>query len=262
MIAHPDHSVKAGILLASASPRRRELIKLLGLPVETTSADIDEVPLPNEQAADMAVRLSKDKTARVLPFIPARTLATGEAGRSPSASPAQCTGYDGAHPSAFILLASDTVVSLDGEPLGKPGDAAEARSMLQRLRERVHQVYTAITLLDPQTDRSITDLACSDVPMRAYTDDEIEDYIASGDPFDKAGAYAIQHNGFHPVENFAQCFANVMGLPLCHVVRSLRRLGVEVPNDVPTLCQAHIRYECPVFERILTSDESHGEASH
>jgi predicted house-cleaning NTP pyrophosphatase (Maf/HAM1 superfamily) len=110
-------------------------------------------------------------------------------------------------------------------------------------------------LIDLQTDRSITDLACSDVPMRHYTDDEIEAYIASGDPFDKAGAYAIQHNGFRPVENFAQCFANVMGLPLCHVVRSLSRLGIAVPNDVPALCQAHIRYECPVFESILTSNE-------
>lgn len=238
MIAHPDRSVKAHILLASASPRRRELIKLLGLPVETTAADIDEVPLPGEQAEAMARRLSREKARAVAQHL-----------QSP--------------PSSFrFILASDTVVSLDGKLLGKPGDAAEARSMLQRLRGRVHQVYTAITLLDLQTDRSITDLACSDVPMRAYADEEIEDYIASGDPFDKAGAYAIQHNGFHPVENFAQCFANVMGLPLCHVVRSLRQLGVKVPNDVPALCQAHIRYECPVFERILTSDESHGETSH
>ncbi len=127
--------------------------------------------------------------------------------------------------------------------------------MLRRLRGRTHQVYTAITLIDLQTDRSITDLACSDVPMRNYTDEEIEAYIASGDPFDKAGAYAIQHDGFRPVENFAHCFANVMGLPLCHVVRSLRQLGVDVPNDVPTLCQAYIRYECPVFESILLNNE-------
>ena len=127
--------------------------------------------------------------------------------------------------------------------------------MLRQLRGRTHQVYTAITLLDLQTDRAITDLAGSDVPMRDYTDEEIETYIASGDPFDKAGAYAIQHDGFRPVENFAHCFANVMGLPLCHAVRSLRQLGVETPNNVPALCQAHIRYKCPVFESILTSNE-------
>jgi len=232
MIAHPDHSVNATIRLASASPRRRELIKLLGLPVETTSADIDEVPLSGEQADEMAKRLSREKA-----------LAAARSFHTP-------------HSAFRILLASDTVVSLDGEPLGKPRDAAEARSMLQRLRGRTHQVYTAITLLDPQTDQSITELACSDVPMRAYTDDELEAYIASGDPFDKAGAYAIQHNGFSPVKNFAQCYANVMGLPLCHVVRALRQLGVEISNDVPALCQVYIRYECPVFEKILTSHES------
>jgi predicted house-cleaning NTP pyrophosphatase (Maf/HAM1 superfamily) len=238
------------------------LINLLGLPVETTSADIDEVPLPDEQAAEMAERLSRAKAAAVAASfrIPQSTFR--------------------------IILASDTVVSLDGEPLGKPRDTEEARSMLQRLRGRMHQVYTAITLIDlrpafahravPGADLSkhaaapgktpgifedggssalqtITDLACSDVPMRAYTDDEIEAYIASGDPFDKAGAYAIQHKGFHPVENFSQCFANVMGLPLCHVVRTLRKLGVEAPHNVPVLCQAHIHYECPVSEKILTS---------
>ena len=75
--------------------------------------------------------------------------------------------------------------------------------------------------------------------MRNYTDEEIEAYIASGDPFDKAGAYAIQHDGFHPVENFSHCFANVMGLPLCHVTRALRQLGVTVPNDVPTVPGAY-----------------------
>jgi septum formation protein len=227
MIAHPDRSVNATILLASASPRRRELIKLLGLPVETTSADIDEVPLPGERADEMAKRLSVEK---------ARAAALGIL-----------------HPASRILLASDTVVSLDGEPLGKPRAAAEARSMLQRLRGRTHQVYTAITLIDLPSDRSITELAGSDVPMRAYTDEEIKAYIASGDPFDKAGAYAIQHDGFSPVENFTQCYANVMGLPLCHVVRALRRLDVKALNDVPMLCQKHIRYECPVFENILAS---------
>ena len=238
MIAHPDHSVNATLLLASASPRRRELIQLLGLPLEITSADIDEVPLPNERADEMARRLSAEKARTASAFI---TNSSFVLVSSPQVKRATWR----------ILLASDTVVSLAGEPLGKPRDAAEARSMLQRLRGRVHQVYTAITLIDLRAERSITDLASSDVPMRHYTDEEIETYIASGDPFDKAGAYAIQHTGFHPVENFGHCFANVMGLPLCHVTRALRQLSVAVPNDVPKLCQAHIRYICPVFESIL-----------
>ncbi len=246
MIAQPDHTVNVAgrvnvnksnptILLASSSPRRRELIKLFGLPVETTSADIDETPLDHESAADMAVRLSQAKAQAVVSSVP--------------------------HPAPVILLASDTTVSLAGEPLGKPIDAADARSMLTRLRDRVHQVYTAITLIDLQTDRmigpdrTITDLAASDVRMRDYPDEELDAYIASGDPFDKAGAYAIQHSGFHPAENFAHCFANVMGLPLCHVARSLRKLGIEPLNAVPEACQAYLNYACPVYQSILTSNE-------
>jgi septum formation protein len=240
MITHRDHTVNATLLLASASPRRRELIRLPGLPVETTAADIDETPLDHEPAADMARRLSREKAESI-----ARTLRTSRS-------------------ALRIIVASDTTVSLDGEPLGKPIDAADARSMLRRLRDRVHQVHTAITLIDLTSERgspdrsrdarAITDLATSDVRMRAYSDQEIDDYIASGDPFDKAGAYAIQHSGFHPAENFAHCFANVMGLPLCHVTRSLRKLGIEPLNDVPRACQAHLSYGCPVFQAILTSN--------
>ena len=222
MITQRDHTVNATLLLASASPRRRELIKLLGLPVETTAADIDETPLDHESAAEMAVRLSQAKAQAVSSL-----------------------------QSSAIIIASDTTVSLDTEPLGKPIDAADARSMLLRLRDRVHQVHTAITLIDRAADRSLTDLATSDVRMRAYSDQEIEAYIASGDPFDKAGAYAIQHSGFNPAENFAHCFANVMGLPLCHVARSLRKLGVEPVNDVPSACQTYLNYTCPVYEKIL-----------
>jgi septum formation protein len=227
MIAHPDHSVKATILLASASPRRRELIKLLGLPVDTAAADIDEVPLPDERADAMALRLSIAKAHAV------------NLTRVPQRSP------------GYITLASDTVVSLDGEPLGKPRDAADARLMLQRLRHRAHQVYTGIALIDTSSDRLVTDLAGSAVRMRDYSDEEIEAYLASGDPFDKAGAYAIQHTGFHPADRFDHCFANVMGLPLCHVVRALRQLGVEPIGPVPALCQSYLSYQCPVFEAIL-----------
>ena len=238
MITHRDHTVNATLLLASASPRRRELIKLLGLPVHTTAADIDETPLDHESAANMAVRLSQAKAQAVL-SAPDR-------------------------PSATVVIASDTVVSLDGEPLGKPIDADDARSMLRRLRDRTHQVHTAVTLIDSAPDRArdasardtraITDLATSDVRMRAYADREIDDYIASGDPFDKAGAYAIQHGGFSPAENFAQCFANVMGLPLCHVTRLLRKLGIEPLDDVPAACQAYLNYQCPVYESILSGN--------
>ena len=226
MIAQPDQLVNARILLASASPRRRELITLLGLPVESIAVKIDESPRDGEAASDLAIRLSREKAqAAALFFIP--------------------------HPSSFII-AADTIVSLDGQPLGKPRDATEATSMLRQLRGRSHQVFTAVTLIDTATGRTVTDLTSTDVPMRDYSDAEIEAYVASGDPFDKAGAYAIQHNGFHPVERLSGCFANVMGLPLCHITRSLHVLGIEPPADVPAACQAHIRYECPVFRSILS----------
>ena len=234
MITQRDHTVNANLLLASASPRRRELIKLLGRPVETTAADIDETPREREAASDLVLRLSREKAESVASSLilhPSSFILP---------------------PSAFILIASDTTVALEGEPLGKPIDAADARSMLRRLRDRTHQVHTAITLIDPAADRACAELATSDVRLRAYSDQEIEDYIASGDPFDKAGAYAIQHRGFHPVEKFAHCFANVMGLPVCHVTRSLRKLGLEPLTDVPAVCQAYLNYQCPVHQSILT----------
>ena len=183
MIAHPDHSVKANILLASASPRRRELIKLLGLPVATTAADIDEVPLPGERAADMAVRLSIAKARAVFGSsswrahpermrnevkqeskdatpAPHQTAGGGSAGeQSPPFAPEIASSHSSIPLRSItdaprndelnlMILASDTVVSLDGEPLGKPRDAADARSMLQRLRNRTHQVYTGLALID------------------------------------------------------------------------------------------------------------------
>ena len=220
------------ILLASGSPRRRELVARLGLPFDITVSNVHETPQPGEDPAAMVVRLSRDKAR--------------------SAQPANHPTNQLTHYST-IVLSADTTVCLDGEALGKPRDAAEARSMLTRLRGRSHQVYTAITLIDTATGREVADLASTDVPMRSYSDDEIETYLASGDPFDKAGGYAIQHGGFNPVENLRGCYANVVGLPLCHVTRSLRALGIEPPADVPSACQAHLNYSCPVFRSILAA---------
>lgn len=211
-------------LLASGSPRRRELFALLGWPFDVISADVDESPRDRETPAQMVARLSQAKalaTSRVM--------------------------SDG------IVIAADTTVSLDGIALGKPRDNADADRMLRSLRGRTHQVHTAIALIDVSrhTSQPLSDLATTDVPMRDYADDEIAAYIASGDPLDKAGAYAIQHDGFHPVAELRGCFANVMGLPLCHLTRCLRLVRIEPQVDVPAVCQSHIRYECPVFADIL-----------
>jgi MAF protein len=150
-----------------------------------------------------------------------------------------------------LVIAADTIVA-DGEDLlGKPGNQAEARNMLIQLRGRVHQVYTGIALLDSESGQSYSEVCCTNVPMRMYSDEEIETYIATGDPMDKAGAYAIQHAGFHPVENLRGCYASVMGLPLCHLGVGLQQLGYEIPQDLPQKCQQFIQYDCPVFEKIF-----------
>ncbi len=134
--------------------------------------------------------------------------------------------------------------------LGKPASAAKAVAMLGSLRGRRHQVYSAVAVLKIP-GQLVTDICVTEVPMRFYTDEEIQTYVASGDPLDKAGAYAIQHAGFHPVEHLEGCFANVMGLPLCHLVRTLRKLEISPRLDVPDRCQTAIGYTCPVYESIL-----------
>jgi septum formation protein len=209
------------VLLASGSPRRRELLSLLGLSFSIVVADVDETDGDGESPQVMVQRLSRAKALAV-------------ATRHPQA----------------LIVAADTTVALDGQSLGKPADAAEATAMLRALRGRPHQVYSGLTvILDEQ---ALTDWAESVVWMRDYSVGEIARYVASGDPLDKAGAYAVQHLGFRPAERVEGCFASVMGLPLCHLTRTLTRLGVRVPVDVPAVCQAHTSFACQVFERILT----------
>jgi septum formation protein len=224
------------LLLASGSPRRRELLNLLGLDFEVASPSVNEVPLADEPPASLVARLSRAKA---------------RAACSSSSSGAAVSRRT-------VVIACDTVVALDGELLGKPGDAVEAAAMLRRLRRRSsHAVYSAITLLAADTGRMTTDVAETQVTMRAYTDSEIVAYVASGDPLDKAGAYAIQHAGFRPVAGLAGCYANVMGLPLCHLARCLRAWGIESPlhvSVVPQVCQAHVGHDCPVYSAILDGE--------
>lgn len=203
------------------------MLALAGVPFEIVVTHTDESRRPAESPESYARRLSREKAVAA-----ARQLEE-----------------------EALILAADTIVVDGDDVLGKPADPAEAAAMLAQLRGRTHAVFTAITLLDTATGQTRTDLARSPVRMRPYSDTEIAAYIISGDPFDKAGAYAIQHDGFRPVESFDHCFANVMGLPLCHVARALRAIGVEPPADVPAACQSSIAYVCPVYERILAGDD-------
>ncbi len=212
------------LILASASPRRRELLGLFGLPFSIHRAMIDEGLYPDENPVAAVLRLAQQK---------AKTIAQNQ------------RWID-----APIVIGSATVVALDGEVLGKPKSAAEAERTLRRLRGREHQVYTALSLISAPGTAPLDCVAETQVPMRHYNDDEITLYVRSGDPFDKAGAYAIQNRSFQPVVNLSGCYANVMGLPLCHLACLLTGLGVAPAADVPSVCQARLKYDCDIFDRV------------
>lgn len=210
------------MILASNSPRRKELLGWTGLGFSVHPADIDESILPGETPQAYVSRLGLQKA---------------------QAASRQNPGS--------LVLAADTTVADQGQILGKPLNGEDAGQMLGRLRGHVHQVHTALALIDPASGRTVTEVCTTPVEMREYTREEIDDYVATGDPLDKAGAYAIQHAGFHPVINMNGCFACVIGLPLCHLLRGLRELGFEPQSDIPRTCQQNLQYHCPVTRHIL-----------
>lgn len=224
----PQNRAVRQVYLASNSPRRKELLSLTGIEFTLMPAQVDETPLPGEDGTEYVRRISRSKAI--------------------AASHLQ--GVDG------VIIAADTAV-VDGfenekaKILGKPQSPASAVEMLHGLRGHSHQVFTAISILSTQAGTMRFDLCTTDVPMRNYSEAEIMEYVASGDPLDKAGAYAIQHAGFHPVNGLQGCYANVMGLPLCHLARNLENLGISPPVDVPQACQVALKYDCTVFEGIL-----------
>lgn len=212
------------IILASSSPRRSELLRLVNLPFEVSPADIVEIRKRDESPSDYVLRLARHKAAAVA------KVRTG------------------------LVIAADTTVADGSEVLEKPADPGDARQMLKHLRGRVHRVYTGIALIETISGQVYDDVCCTDVPMRDYSDAEMEAYIATGDPLDKAGAYGIQHPGFHPVVELQGCYASVMGLPLCHLLVGLRAIGILVPGGLPERCQGYLNYSCPVFKTILGVD--------
>ena len=185
-------------------------------------ADVDEATIPGESPTDYVLRLAESKARAV----------------------SEPSGND------TLIISADTTVVDGDDILGKPRDAEDAGQMLRRLRGRTHQVYTGVAVHRPAVIL-LTDLGATDVPMREYTDEEMQTYIASGDPLDKAGAYAIQHAGFDPVDGLQGCYANVVGLPLCHLTRTLKKAGYEPDVNVPEKCQTSLGYQCPVYNIIL-----------
>ena len=212
---------KPQLILASNSPRRRQLLALAGWLFSISAANVDESEYPNELPSDYVLRLAETKA------------------RAVQADNDQ------------IILGADTTVVDGMDILGKPKDSEEAGAMLTRLRGHTHQVYTGIALLRPSDGLLLKDLCITDVPMRDYSDEEIHAYVATGDPLDKAGAYAIQHPEFHPVGNLDGCYASVMGLPMCHVILLLRKMDIRPNADVFAGCETLLEYQCPVSNALL-----------
>jgi septum formation protein len=213
------------LILASASPRRQELVRLLGLEWEVRTAEVDEASIDHPEPP--------------LNVIDTAWLKASAVARSA--------------PDDALIVSADTTVALGSTMLNKPAGEHEARIMLQKLRGRTHQVHTGIVVIDRAGGRAVRDVASVDVPMREYSESEINTYVASGDPLDKAGGYAIQNAFFRPVLSLDGCYAAVVGLPLCHLARALKALGVPPEADVAADCQAYHQYNCPVFQDILTA---------
>lgn len=189
------------LILASGSPRRRELMERMGLQFEVKAADADETLVPGLSAQEQVVRLSQIKAQAV-----AGTL-TEEA----------------------VIVAADTVVVLDGTILGKPRDAADAKKMLMAFSGRCHHVLTGLTVLGPKGAESHCEE--TEVYFRPLSEGEIDRYIATGESMDKAGAYGIQGYAALFVEKLAGDYYNVMGLPVCALGLMLRRAGVPVLEE-------------------------------
>lgn len=215
-------------ILASRSPRRKTLLRNLVESFLVINPGIGEDQDPDEGPVDYVLRIAAEKAL--------------SAGEQVNLVP----GKD------WIVLAADTIVVDDDKILGKPLDADDAARMLSSLRGRTHRVYSGIAVYDLRSGVLLTRSVCSEVFMRAYTEKEIQDYTASGDPLDKAGAYAIQNRSFNPAPDFQGCYANVMGLPLCHLSLLLDEIGKSGYEDVATRCQESIDYQCPVYSDILS----------
>jgi septum formation protein len=192
------------LVLASGSPRRRELLTLLALPFEVVATDVDESPRPGELPVDLVQRLAIDKVEAV-EAVDAIEIA-------------DVSDHD------VVVLAADTTVEVAGEILGKPTDADDARRMLRSLSARTHLVHTAVAVR--RDGRTVHDVVTTSVTMTSMTDAAIEWYLATGEPMDKAGAYAIQGVGGVFVAEIEGSASNVVGLPLATVVELLARQGV------------------------------------
>lgn len=197
------------LVLASASPRRRELLERAGIPIRILPAAIDEEPRAGETAVTYVKRLARDKAAASVRRIEAAAATDVQGGEAPPR----------------WVLGADTVVTVDGLLLGKPADAAEARGMLERLAGREHFVVTGFAILDLERDKEGIQAVTTRVRFKPMSRGEVDAYIAAGESMDKAGAYAIQGVGGYLVEAIEGSYSNVVGLPVAQVVAMFEEMG-------------------------------------
>ena len=184
------------IILASASPRRIELLKLMGLPFDSIPADIEETALPKENPRRHVRRLSKEKTGFIAKI----------------------------HPTSWVIGA-DTIVFIDGEIIGKPATPEDARVILAKLSDRKHEVFTGFCIMNMERKITICQVVRSSVIFRKLDANEISWYTNTPEPYDKAGAYAVQGISAAFIREIKGSFTNVMGLPMCELVEKLKISG-------------------------------------
>ncbi|HDQ04825.1 MAG TPA: septum formation inhibitor Maf [Deltaproteobacteria bacterium] len=192
-----DIILKQTVILASSSPRRRELLRSLGLKFKTVPAHIDEDYLEGETLRQHVVRLARNKAGLVAEK----------------------------YPDAWVLGA-DTIVVVDGQILGKPENKTQAKKMLQKLNGRTHKVYTCFVIARRNSRVSKTRVIQSTVRFKNISPDEMKWYISTKEPYDKAGGYAAQEKGASFIKALRGSYTNVIGLPLCEVLEELKKLGV------------------------------------
>jgi septum formation protein len=192
-----NDSETTAVILASASPRRKYLLEQAGLSIEVVPADIDEEAIEEADPAARVRRLAEAKAMRIAEGYPDRW-----------------------------VVGADTVVVIDGRILGKPASEKDAKKMLMRLSGRTHQVYTGYALVCIAQEKRFSEAVCTDVRFKDLNDHEIDWYVHTGEPFDKAGAYAIQGIGTFLVKSISGSYTNVVGLPVCEVIERLIAEGV------------------------------------
>ena len=194
------------LILASTSPRRREILSLLGVPFETVDPPFEEI-------------VSEDRPIRdeVLEFALGKALSVAAAHRD------------------AIVIGSDTMIALEGKKLGKPKDLADAKRMLGELGGKSHTIYTAVAIVDGVGGPGVNAVEEVRVKMRAYSEKAIDDYLARGESLDKAGAYSIQGDGSRLIESIDGDYLAAVGLPLRPIAGYLKSRRIDIPADVDAL---------------------------